>query len=678
MRFDQASVLHVGTPSPEFNKRSKTERTTKVICFHKFATLSTERGESVYSPYFDGFGNQWCLQIYPGGDDDADEGMASIYLCNMSNKDIEIDFGFSFINGSGNQVLCTQLGTPNHFAPVDDTEPSSFGYSNYAKHSTLMSSLVDGALVIKVNMKVALSPPIICENPSACKVIQGLFLSNKSADIAFKVRVEEQPKDDTMKVAKTAQFTLPFPAHRLIVENCSTILADMCESNDDGKTQVLIHNVSPDVFLLMLSYIYGMKIANDEMKSHAKEIIDAADRFGVVNLKLEAETFYVEATKITMTNVMELLLYAESKNCALLKEAAMDYIVENKADVIDELSFTDIPGTLLNDVLKAFVRSEKWMSGVLHVGTPSPDFTNRLRNERTTKIICIHKFASLPTRRGYIAQSPEFEGLGNQWRLTLYQGTAEGMVSIFLCNMSNKAIKIDYSVSIIDGYGKQVAYKRTETPHGFAGKSLTDLARGFKHFAKRSTLMNLLVDGALIIKVNMKVVSPSPFILPNPSACEVIQGLFMNVKSNDIVFEVGGEEQLKNGEEKTTSMVPVTFPAHRCIVETCSTTLAELFESNGTGTSPIPIDNVSPDIFRLLLSYIYGMKIANDEMKSHAKEIIDAADRFGVVNLKLEAEASIVEGTTFTLENVKELLLYAESKNCALLKDEGGSNGLYC
>ena len=65
--------------------------------------------------------------------------------------------------------------------------------------------------------------------------------------------------------------------------------------------------------------------------------------------------------------------------------------------------------------------------------------------------------------------------------------------------------------------------------------------------------MNSLVDGALIIKVNMKMVSPSPFILQNPSACEVIQGQFMNVKSNDIVFEVGGEEQLKNGEEKTTS-----------------------------------------------------------------------------------------------------------------------------
>jgi len=37
----------------------------------------------------------------------------------------------------------------------------------------------------------------------------------------------------------------------------------------------------------------------------------------------------------------------------------MDYIVENKANVIDELSFTDIPGTLLNDLFVAFIRSEK-------------------------------------------------------------------------------------------------------------------------------------------------------------------------------------------------------------------------------------------------------------------------------------------------------------------------------
>ena len=105
--------------------------------------------------------------------------------------------------------------------------------------------------------------------------------------------------------------------------------------------------------------MYGGKVSDDDMKSHAKELVDAADRYGVSSLKLEAEASIVEDTNITMDNVMELLLYSDSKNCALLKEAAMDFLVENKADVIEELSFTDIPGTLIRDVLATVLRGEK-------------------------------------------------------------------------------------------------------------------------------------------------------------------------------------------------------------------------------------------------------------------------------------------------------------------------------
>jgi hypothetical protein len=54
---------------------------------------------------------------------------------------------------------------------------------------------------------------------------------------------------------------------------------------------------------------------------------------------------------------------------------------------------------------------------------------------------------------------------------------------------------------------------------------------------------------------------------------------------------------------------------------------------------------------------MYGGKVSDEDMKSLAKEIIDAADKFGVTGLHLEAEAYFVEDTTFTMENVKELLL---------------------
>ena len=60
---------------------------------------------------------------------------------------------------------------------------------------------------------------------------------------------------------------------------------------------------------------------------------------------------------------------------------------------------------------------------------------------------------------------------------------------------------------------------------------------------------------------------------------------------------------------------------------------------------------------------MYGMKISNDDMKSHAKEIINAADRYGVSSLKLEAEVCLVNATSFSMENLKDILLYADSKN---------------
>ena len=165
-----------------------------------------------------------------------------------------------------------------------------------------------------------------------------------------------EEKLNSNEVAKTAPVL--FPAHRLIVANCSSILADLCEAHTDGTTPISIENVSLAVFRILLSYIYGMKISNDDMKFHAKEIIDVANRFGVTSLKLETEACFVEGTAFTMEILMELLLYAESKNCALLKVAAMDYIVKNKADVNKKLLFTGFPVTLLNDMLVAFIRSE--------------------------------------------------------------------------------------------------------------------------------------------------------------------------------------------------------------------------------------------------------------------------------------------------------------------------------
>ena len=203
------------------------------------------------------------------------------------------------------------------------------------------------------------TPPFIPKNPSACEAIQEMFMDEESADVLIEVGEGggQKVRRNANKNAKTN--TVAFHAHRVILRKCSTILADLCESAGDQTAPIQISDVSPEIFRHLLKYMYGGEVVDVMFHSHAKEIIDAADKYGVVNLKLEAEVRFVEATTFTMDNVMDHLLYAESKNCALLKEAAMDFIAENKFEAMKKLSFKDAPGTLMGDLLIAVVRGEQ-------------------------------------------------------------------------------------------------------------------------------------------------------------------------------------------------------------------------------------------------------------------------------------------------------------------------------
>ena len=154
-------INHVGTLPPGYRHE---EWVTHTVHYHAFANLSTEPGAFVFSPDFEGLGNQWQLQLHPGGDGAgaAEEGMVSLYLWNRSDKAIDIDYGFRIINGDGKQVACKRPATPRHFAPVG-VVTNGWGWLNFPKRSKIISSLVNGTLVVQVFMRLSVpmksSPP---------------------------------------------------------------------------------------------------------------------------------------------------------------------------------------------------------------------------------------------------------------------------------------------------------------------------------------------------------------------------------------------------------------------------------------------------------------------------------------------------------------------------------------
>ncbi|EJK64479.1 hypothetical protein THAOC_14781, partial [Thalassiosira oceanica] len=110
---------------------------------------------------------------------------------------------------------------------------------------------------------------------------------------------------------------------------------------------------------MMLYFCYGGTVCEEELAANAKAIIEAADRFGIVNLKLQAEAVLVEQTEITVDNMLDNLLYANSKNLALFQEMIMDFVAENGDKIVGKVSFDDVPGNLISDILTAFAQGKK-------------------------------------------------------------------------------------------------------------------------------------------------------------------------------------------------------------------------------------------------------------------------------------------------------------------------------
>jgi len=153
-----------------------------------------------------------------------------------------------------------------------------------------------------------------------------------------------------------------FSAHKLVLKTCAkgSILASLCDDCDD-ETPVPITDVAPKVFRLLLRYVYGGDISAGEWKDYAKDLLEAADKYGLPNLKIEAEAWYVTLLKFSAGDAVETVAYADKMNCFLLKEAAIDFIVTNANEVLASGTLMNIPesNVIIRDILCSVAKMSK-------------------------------------------------------------------------------------------------------------------------------------------------------------------------------------------------------------------------------------------------------------------------------------------------------------------------------
>ena len=333
------------------------------VCFHNFSDLPTIKDEGVDSPDFTCFDHDWKVEIYPGGEEDSDEGNVAVYLWHLSNDGgISVTYCMSVRDSTGKEVAHLEPSGPEYFNSYNEEEDIAdcWGNADFAKYPIMIDALVYGTLTIEVRMRlkeIKSTKQFIPENPMCSNILEK-FNDEDSADIVFEVGIGTQQTKDKRKKVKTS--TINFYAHRFILQDVSTTLAEMCNASDGGgSTPIAITDIEPGVFKHILYYMYGGEISDDDLEADAKDMIGACDKYGLVGLKLEAEACYVKTTQFSVDNMIDNLLYADSKNLALLKEAVMDYIVSNKNSIIGKVSFDNVPSSMITDVLTAVARVDQ-------------------------------------------------------------------------------------------------------------------------------------------------------------------------------------------------------------------------------------------------------------------------------------------------------------------------------
>lgn len=328
--------VHVGKPSFDPNRFRYAE--TKVH-IHEFRNFPLD--EYVTSPRFLCLGLEWNLRFRHLAD-----AVEFALICQSStiahiHVDALLTYGRHFPE---NHSIFRHTHKFHHGSILEGTVEDPDHILLETRRGRVPVALAgwrDKVMVVTVRMTPAGYPfrAFVPMNPSACKTMQGLFNDAKYADVVFQIGEE---------------VTSNFYAHRMILESCAPVLAELSRS-DTLPSQVVLQDESPGAFEDLLRYVYGFELrVRDTL--HAKEMIEIADKYGVSNLKLQAEAYYVASIELDTDNLMENVQLANALNCAVLNEVAMDYISNNLAEVVEETSLTQFPGGLVKDMLVAIIR----------------------------------------------------------------------------------------------------------------------------------------------------------------------------------------------------------------------------------------------------------------------------------------------------------------------------------
>ncbi|XBI95016.1 hypothetical protein VPH35_031561 [Triticum aestivum] len=286
--------------------------------------MASVSGESVTSPVLEVGGYRWKIYFYPDGIETTYHGYASAFVhCYSDTKatDATAKFTLSILEKRSQANVASFDAVKRVFSPRDFQLWGHHYFVDKAKLESL-SQLGDGCFTIRCVLTVVTdtdeSPPL--QLPTVPSQLESMLEEGRGADVTFLVGSQE------------------FRGHRSFLAARSPVLGaqfygPMAEKDDMPRVKVI--DVEPDIFQMMLHYIYKDSLplppADDKggySVAAMQHLMVAADIYGLERLKLMCED---ELCKIMdAATVMSTYALANQHHCKRLKDACVDFMTSKE------------------------------------------------------------------------------------------------------------------------------------------------------------------------------------------------------------------------------------------------------------------------------------------------------------------------------------------------------------
>ena len=272
----------------------------------------------------------------PGGQRYSMDGNVSVFLCNKSSAKVCAQFQISVLNSSDRE--CMGKRSKGSFVPN-----GMLGWHTFLSRNQVFDDRKDENILNMNTLTLVLRiwPDKDYQHEQRDAIALGNIFNEGNADVAFQL-----------------QNRIIF-GHKTLFQSQAPELFGLVEQFTKDKP-MQIDDVEPEIFDMMLKYVYGEEIYPANWRDHLKAILGASSKYGFSKLRDEAETKYTKSIKLTAANAVDELLDADALSARNIKESIVDFIVQNEEEVSSDPSWEKLNDPkLLKELLSKASKKRK-------------------------------------------------------------------------------------------------------------------------------------------------------------------------------------------------------------------------------------------------------------------------------------------------------------------------------